>query len=224
MVRGSVDANFLFTLGELHRLIRWYADKEAGRFGITRAQWAVLAKVERSEGMKQTELAELLEMQPITLTRLIDKLCQAGWIERRSDAADRRVNRLYLRKTGRALLGMELQRIGLVADPECLIGERLARGEVHGARRQGEPGVDGDAFPVDDDDARDRPSLAQNLVDEDDDRRPEAGADHPAAATEDRRPADDDSRDHRELPGDAVERGDPLVLCGRQERRKGRAQ
>jgi MarR family transcriptional regulator, transcriptional regulator for hemolysin len=65
----------------------------------------VLAKVERSEGMKQTELAELLEMQPITLTRLIDKLCDAGWIERRSDAADRRVNRLYLRKTGRALLG-----------------------------------------------------------------------------------------------------------------------
>ena len=105
MVRGSVDANFLFTLGELQRLIRAYADREAGRFGITRAQWAVLAKVERSEGMKQTELAELLEMQPITLTRLIDKLCDAGWIERRSDAADRRVNRLYLRKAGRTLLG-----------------------------------------------------------------------------------------------------------------------
>ena len=105
MVRGSVDANFLFTLGELQRLIRAYADKEAARFGITRAQWAVLAKVERSEGMKQTELAELLEMQPITLTRLIDKLCDAGWIERRSDATDRRVNRLYLRKAGRTLLG-----------------------------------------------------------------------------------------------------------------------
>jgi len=105
MIRGSVDANFLFTLAELHRLLRAFADKEAARFGITRAQWAVLAKVERSEGMKQTELAELLEMQPITLTRLIDKLCDAGWIERRGDTADRRVNRLYLRKAGRALLG-----------------------------------------------------------------------------------------------------------------------
>ncbi|WP_024509473.1 MarR family transcriptional regulator [Bradyrhizobium sp. ARR65] len=105
MIRGSVDVNFLFTLGELYRLIRTYADKEARRFGITRAQWAVLAKVERSEGMKQTELAELLEMQPITLTRLIDKLCEQGWIERRSDATDRRVNRLYLRKAGRQLLG-----------------------------------------------------------------------------------------------------------------------
>ncbi|WP_156164392.1 MarR family transcriptional regulator [Bradyrhizobium sp. LTSP885] len=104
-MRGPVDANFLFTLGEVFRLIRVYADKEASRYGITRAQWAVLSKVERSEGMKQTELAELLEMQPITLTRLIDKLSNAGWIERRSDQTDRRVNRLYLKKAARPLLG-----------------------------------------------------------------------------------------------------------------------
>jgi DNA-binding MarR family transcriptional regulator len=64
-----------------------------------------LAKVERSEGLKQTELAELMEMQPITLTRLIDKLCDNGWIERRGDENDRRVNRLYLRKAARPLLG-----------------------------------------------------------------------------------------------------------------------
>ena len=105
MSRGSVDMNFLFSLGELQRLVRLYADKEAARYGITRAQWAVLAKVERSEGMKQTELAEQLEMQPITLTRLIDKLCDNGWIERRGDENDRRVNRLYLRKAARPLLG-----------------------------------------------------------------------------------------------------------------------
>jgi MarR family transcriptional regulator, transcriptional regulator for hemolysin len=105
MPRDPVDANFLFTLGELQRLVRAYADRQAARFGITRAQWAVLAKVERFEGMKQTELAEQMEMQPITLTRLIDRLCDNDWIERRSDDSDRRVNRLYLRKTGRALLG-----------------------------------------------------------------------------------------------------------------------
>ena len=104
-MRGSVDTDFLFTLGVLFRLIRVYADKEAARYGITRAQWAVLSKVERQEGMKQTELAELLEMQPITLTRLIDKLCDNGWIERRSDENDRRVNRLYLKKAARPLLG-----------------------------------------------------------------------------------------------------------------------
>ena len=105
MNRGSVDMNFLFTLGELQRLMRVYADKEAARYGITRAQWAVLAKVERNEGMKQSELAEQMEMQPITLTRLIDKLCDNGWIERRGDETDRRVNRLYLKKAARPLLG-----------------------------------------------------------------------------------------------------------------------
>lgn len=105
MPRGSVDMNFLFTLGEVQRLMRLYADKQAARYGITRAQWAVLAKVERGEGMKQTELAEQMEMQPITLTRLIDKLCDHGWIERRGDETDRRVNRLYLRKAARPLLG-----------------------------------------------------------------------------------------------------------------------
>jgi DNA-binding MarR family transcriptional regulator len=97
--------NFLFTLGEVQRLVRAYADKAAARYGITRAQWAVLAKVERNEGMKQTELAEQMEMQPITLTRLIDKLCDSSWIERRGDENDRRVNRLYLKKAGRQLLG-----------------------------------------------------------------------------------------------------------------------
>src|ERR1700710_2502662 len=105
MPRGSVDMNFLFALGELQRLVRAYADKQAARYGITRAQWAVLAKVERTEGLKQSELAEMMEMQPITLTRLIDKLCDNGWIERRSDDSDRRVKRLYLRKAARPLLG-----------------------------------------------------------------------------------------------------------------------
>src|ERR1700749_5123624 len=104
MPRGSVDMNFLFTLGELQRLVRLYAYKQAARYGITRAQWAVLAKVERTEGMKQSELAEQMEMQPITLTRLVDRLCDAGWIERRGDETDRRVNRLYLRKAARPLL------------------------------------------------------------------------------------------------------------------------
>src|SRR6186997_174939 len=104
-MRGSVDMNFLFTLGEVQRMMRAYADRQAARYGITRAQWAVLAKVERSEGLKQSELAELMEMQPITLTRLVDRLCDNGWIERRSDDTDRRVNRLYLRKAARPLLG-----------------------------------------------------------------------------------------------------------------------
>ena len=96
---------FAFTIMDVARLLKTYADQRARQFGISRAQWAVLVRIDRNEGLKQSELAEQMDMQPITLTRLIDKLCDAGWIERRSDASDRRVNRLYLRKAARPLLG-----------------------------------------------------------------------------------------------------------------------
>jgi len=101
---GPIDADFLFALFEVQRLLRLYADKQASQYGLTRTQWAVLAKVSRTEGLKQAEIAEMLEIQPITLTRLIDKLCNSGLLERRSDATDRRINRLYLTKAARPLM------------------------------------------------------------------------------------------------------------------------
>ncbi|WP_458759284.1 MarR family winged helix-turn-helix transcriptional regulator [Afipia sp. TerB] len=100
----DTNKDFLFALFETQRMLRLYADKQATRFGITRAQWAVLAKLERFEGLKQSELAEMMEMQPISLTRLIDRLCDSDLIERRTDANDRRANRLYLRPDARPLL------------------------------------------------------------------------------------------------------------------------
>jgi MarR family transcriptional regulator for hemolysin len=100
----STDSDFLFALFEVQRLLRLFADKQASRYGLNRAQWAVLAKLERTEGLKQADVAELMEMRPITLTRLIDKLCKAGLIERHGDETDRRVNRLYLTRTARPLL------------------------------------------------------------------------------------------------------------------------
>lgn len=101
---GPIDADFLFALFEVQRLLRLYADKQASQYGLTRTQWAVLAKVNRTEGLKQAEIAEMLEIQPITLTRLIDKLCNNGLLERRNDATDRRINRLYLTKAARPLM------------------------------------------------------------------------------------------------------------------------
>lgn len=98
------NVDFLFAVFETQRLLRLYADKQARRYGLTRAQWAVLAKLERTEGQKQAELADIMEMAPITLTRLIDKLCNCGLVERRSDDSDRRVNRLYLTDKARPLL------------------------------------------------------------------------------------------------------------------------
>ena len=87
---------FAFLINDVGRLLRTYADQSARRFGMTRAQWAVLVRLERHEGLKQAELAEMLDLQPITLTRLIDRLCDNGLIERRADANDRRAKRLSL--------------------------------------------------------------------------------------------------------------------------------
>ena len=85
-------------------MLRTFVDQEARNFGMTRAQWGVLFRLERSEGLKQSELADLLDIQPITLTRLIDRLCENGLIERRSDPHDRRAKRLFLTPAARPLL------------------------------------------------------------------------------------------------------------------------
>jgi MarR family transcriptional regulator, transcriptional regulator for hemolysin len=87
---------FAFVLNDVARMLRTFADQRARQLGMTRAQWAVLARLEHNEGLKQSELAEMLDLQPITLTRLVDRLCASGLIERRADPGDRRVKRLYL--------------------------------------------------------------------------------------------------------------------------------
>ena len=100
----SPQREFAFLVNDVGRLLRTYADQQARQFGMTRAQWAVLARLEYAEGLKQSELAELLDLQPITLTRLVDRLCANGLIERRSDPSDRRAKRLYLTAQARPLM------------------------------------------------------------------------------------------------------------------------
>src|SRR5882762_4062623 len=95
---------FAFLINDVARLLRTHADQRARQFGMTRAQWAVLARLDRAEGLKQTELAEMLDLQPITLTRLLDRLSDNGLIERRADPDDRRAKRLYLTPAARPLL------------------------------------------------------------------------------------------------------------------------
>jgi MarR family transcriptional regulator for hemolysin len=89
---------------DVARLLRTYADQRARQFGISRAQWAVLFRLDRSEGLNQSELAEILDLQPITLTRLLDGLADNDLIERRPDPDDRRAKRLYLTPAARPLL------------------------------------------------------------------------------------------------------------------------
>jgi len=99
-----LEREIAFNISDVARLLKTYADQRARDLGMTRAQWAVLARVERSEGLKQCELADTLDLQPITLTRLIDRLCDNGLIERRSDPEDRRAKRLFLTPAARPVL------------------------------------------------------------------------------------------------------------------------
>jgi len=129
----SLNREFAFTINDVARMLRTYADHKAAQFGITRAQWVVLVRLDRSEGLKQSELAEVLDLQPISLTRLLDKLCDCGLIERRPDPVDRRAKRLFLTPAARPLLeklgdlGEELMATALVGveaeSVERMIGE-----------------------------------------------------------------------------------------------------
>jgi MarR family transcriptional regulator for hemolysin len=94
----------LLQLSEVARTMRTYIDQRAREHGMTRAQWGALVRLQRQEGMTQAELAENLDIQPISLVRLIDRLCLHGLVERRPHPRDRRANRLYLTEKGRTTL------------------------------------------------------------------------------------------------------------------------
>lgn len=133
MLPRSLNREFAFTLNDVARMLRTYADHKAAQFGITRAQWVVLVRLDRSEGLKQSELAEVLDLQPISLTRLLDKLCDCGLIERRPDPVDRRAKRLFLTPAARPLieklgdLGEDLMATALAGVPPDSVERMVAQ-------------------------------------------------------------------------------------------------
>ncbi len=88
--------DLLFLLHDVAHHVRLDADRRAGAHGLTRAQWVLLIRLERQPGLSQKELAEILEVEPITVARLIDRLEERGMVERRHDPNDRRIWRLHL--------------------------------------------------------------------------------------------------------------------------------
>jgi len=91
-------------LHDVSRLIRRRVDKAAQTIGLTSAQWRVLAYLARCEGSNQASLADHMDMEPITLSRHLDRMQAAGMLERQPDPNDRRAHRLYLTETGRELM------------------------------------------------------------------------------------------------------------------------
>jgi len=149
MLPHSLNREFAFSLNDVARMLRTYADHKASRFGITRAQWAVLVRLDRFEGLKQSELAEMLDLQPITLTRLLDRLGDNNLIERQSDPNDRRAKRLYLTAEARfllvrlgdlsddlmatALAGVEREHVQKMVAQLAIVKENLRRAIQHKA-------------------------------------------------------------------------------------------
>jgi len=99
----DLKKQLIMQLVESSRLLRNYIDHRAKARGTTRAQWIVLFRLREQEGLSQVDLADVLELQPISLVRLLDRLVEHGLLERRSDPRDRRANRLFLTASGRQL-------------------------------------------------------------------------------------------------------------------------
>jgi len=106
--------DLLYLLHDTARLLRVEADKRARATGMTRAQWVLLLRVRDRPGLSQKELSELLEVEPITVARLVDRLEGRGMVERRADPRDRRIWRLHLRPAADPVLKeIEVQRLAL---------------------------------------------------------------------------------------------------------------
>jgi DNA-binding MarR family transcriptional regulator len=93
-------------IAQVARLMRRSFDERARSIGVTRPQWQVLSLLARNEGINQGGLADILEVEPITLGRMIDRLQEAAMVERRADPADRRAWRLFLTPKGNELIDL----------------------------------------------------------------------------------------------------------------------
>ena len=98
------QANVGFLIHDVSRLMRAFFDERAQAMGLTRAQWRVLVHLAGREGLNQSGLAEILELDTVTLGRHIDRLERDGWLQRRPDPADRRAWLLYLTDAARPTL------------------------------------------------------------------------------------------------------------------------
>lgn len=97
-IKDQDENNETFLVHELARQIRVSFDRRAQHIGLTRSQWRALSVLRRFPGISQAVLAEHMEIEPISLVRLLDRMQKSGWIERRPDPNDRRANQLFLTK------------------------------------------------------------------------------------------------------------------------------
>ena len=115
-----LDRSLGFLLGDSSRLLRKRFDRLARSFGMTRAQWRVIAVLRRNEGINQTAMADIMDIEPITLGRHIDRLEEAGSVERRPDPDDRRVWRIFLTDNVQPAL-VEMEKIAIEVRNDVMV-------------------------------------------------------------------------------------------------------
>lgn len=91
-----------FLIHDSARLLRKRFEAKGSAYGLSAAQWRLLVRLVKDEGVAQARLAELLEIEPISVSRLLDRMEEGGWIERRQDAKDRRVRMIFPTDKSRA--------------------------------------------------------------------------------------------------------------------------
>jgi DNA-binding MarR family transcriptional regulator len=131
-VPHSNERHFGWLTTDISRLMRTVFDRRARHAGVTRTQWLALTRIQRRPGASQSELADMMEIEKAPAGRIIDRLEERGWVERRADPGDRRINRMFLTVDGRrvhaalmpiaqATVNDALQRLSL-AEQQLLVG------------------------------------------------------------------------------------------------------
>jgi DNA-binding MarR family transcriptional regulator len=140
-----MDESLGTMISDVARLMRRTFDERARGIGVTRPQWRVLTMLKRHEGINQGGLAELLEVEPITLCRMIDRLQEASLVERRADPSDRRAWRLFMTEKAHDLLDelrpmaidmFDNAQTGLDAAERARLIQMLSRVRTNLSRRQ----------------------------------------------------------------------------------------
>ncbi len=129
MVAYDPHRSFGLLVHDLARLLRKRFERQSQGTCLTRAQWSVLVRLSRQEGIRQADLADLMEIEPITLVRLLDRLQRLGVVERRHDPDDRRVRRLFLTPKAKPLLDQGAE-LALAVRREALDGLSDAQAEA----------------------------------------------------------------------------------------------
>ncbi len=114
-------SNESLIIHDIARLMKKRFDKRARALGLTRSQWLVLGTLRRHPGIHQAELADLLDVEPMTVARLVDRLEASGWLERRMDSKDRRAKRLFLTERVQSIVS-QIRDLALCARSEALAG------------------------------------------------------------------------------------------------------